>query len=343
MGLLAVRVVLGVVFALAAAGKLADRHGARTTLVDTGIPERWAAPGAVLLPLAELAVAAALLVDSWARPGAAAAVALLAVFSGAVARNLAAGRTLDCHCFGRLHASPIGAATLVRNALLAALGSLVLVGGPGLGLGDSLAQIDGGFPAARLGLVGGTAVVAVAAAVGWFIVVARRQWRLLVRPGGRAPAGAARRRDAAAPAFTLASTSGPPATLEDLTGRGRPVLLVFTAAGCRPCLRLLPEVGRWQRDHADTLTVVVLAQGDVAVNRASAAPAAVSMLFDPDGSVARAYGCDATPGAVLVGADGTVHSLLAAGADQIRVVVSSAVAAHHRQREVRPVSAGADL
>jgi hypothetical protein len=216
VGLLAGRVVLGVVFGLAAAAKLADRVGARRALVDFGIPERFAIPGAVLLPLAELGVAGALLVGPWARPGAAGALALLVVFSVAVVLNLAAGREMDCHCFGQLHSSPIGAATLVRNGLLGVLSMLVVVEGPGLGVGDALARIGGRSTAADLGLAGGLALAAVAAVVGWlFLAAVRQQGRLLLRPSvlersfeGPGPA------PAPAPGFRLASVTGESVALE---------------------------------------------------------------------------------------------------------------------------------
>jgi hypothetical protein len=157
-------VVLGVVFGVAGAAKLADRVGSRTALVDFGIPTRFAAPGAVLLPLGELGVAAALLADPSARAGAAGALALLMVFSFVVALNLAAGRQLDCHCLGRLHSSPIGAATLVRNGLLGVLSALVMVGGPGTEAGDALDP----------GLTVGLALAAAAVGVGWRFLAVRR-------------------------------------------------------------------------------------------------------------------------------------------------------------------------
>jgi hypothetical protein len=120
------RLVLVAVFAAAAVAKLADPAGSRRALADLGIPERFTAAGSVLVPLAEVAVAGALLVRPWARLGAAAALALLVVFSVVVALNLAAGRRTECHCFGRLLSSRIGAATLVRNGLLAAVSALLL-------------------------------------------------------------------------------------------------------------------------------------------------------------------------------------------------------------------------
>jgi hypothetical protein len=178
--------VLVVVFGLAAAGKLADRAGGRRALVDLGIPERFTAAGAVLLPLAELAVAAALLVRPWARLGAAGALALLVLFSLVVALNLAAGRQTDCHCFGRLLSSRIGAATLVRNGMLALLSALLL-----------------GRPA------GGWALVGLAAVAGAVLLVAVRRRRVgLSIPGAASGTPSiSRRRALGLAAMTIAAAA----------------------------------------------------------------------------------------------------------------------------------------
>jgi uncharacterized membrane protein len=77
---------------------------------------------AVLVPLLELAVGVALLVPA-ARSGAAAAgAALLALYAGSIALNLARGRRdLACGCGGPDEARPIASWMVVRNLLLAAL------------------------------------------------------------------------------------------------------------------------------------------------------------------------------------------------------------------------------
>ena len=176
VGLVAGRMVLVVVFGMAAAGKLLDRAGSRRALAEFGIHERFTAAGALLLPLAELAVAGALLVRSWARLGAAGALALLVAFSVVVALNLAAGRRTECNCFGRLLASRIGAATLVRNGVLAALSVALILADGGSGSGDG---------AIRLELAAGLAAVAlVAAAAAGSVVSAtmRRKTPVVRRP-----------------------------------------------------------------------------------------------------------------------------------------------------------------
>jgi uncharacterized membrane protein YphA (DoxX/SURF4 family) len=107
--LLVARVFLALVFATAGVAKLADREGSRQAITDFGVPSALAAPLGLLLPLAELAVAASLLPGSTAWWG---ALGLLSVFVVDISINLARGRKPECHCFGQLHSAPAGWKTL---------------------------------------------------------------------------------------------------------------------------------------------------------------------------------------------------------------------------------------
>lgn len=120
------RLVLVVVFAVAAVGKLMDRPGTHGALVAFGVPEALAGPGALALPLAELAVSAFCLVGPVAVWGAMGALVLLAFFSTGIAASLMRGRRPDCHCFGQLHSAPAGPSTLARNAAFIVLAGVVL-------------------------------------------------------------------------------------------------------------------------------------------------------------------------------------------------------------------------
>src|SRR5215212_7524077 len=60
------RLLVAAVFILAGVAKLADRQGSRQAIIDFGVPSSLAAPLGLLLPLAELAVAATLLPASTA-------------------------------------------------------------------------------------------------------------------------------------------------------------------------------------------------------------------------------------------------------------------------------------
>jgi len=185
VALVAGRLVLVAVFGLAAVTKLLDRNGLRRALAEFGIPERFTAAGALLVPLAEAAVAAALLVRPWVRLGAAGALTLLVAFSVVVAWNLAAGRRTECNCFGRLLSSRIGAATLVRNGMLAALSALLL------------------------GSAGGWALAGMAAGAGAVVLVAIPRQRLGPSLPGAPPETAAisRRRALGLAALTLAAAA----------------------------------------------------------------------------------------------------------------------------------------
>ena len=77
--LLAARLLLAGVFAVAGVTKLLDRAGSRRALVDFGVPRSLAAPSSVVLPLLELTVAAALIPQTTAVYGAIGALALLLV------------------------------------------------------------------------------------------------------------------------------------------------------------------------------------------------------------------------------------------------------------------------
>jgi uncharacterized membrane protein YphA (DoxX/SURF4 family) len=130
--LLGARLGLAAVLASAGIAKLADRDGAREALTSFGVPARWAPPGAIALPLAELAVALALLPRASAWWAAVGALGLLALFSAAIGRALARGERPDCRCFGQLRAKPVGWATLARNAGFAGIAVLIV----GLGRHD---------------------------------------------------------------------------------------------------------------------------------------------------------------------------------------------------------------
>ncbi len=119
------------------------------------------------------------------------------------------------------------------------------------------------------------------------------------------------------------------------------MLLLFTDPKCAPCNALLPEIGTWQREHADRLTVAVVSRGDADANRAKSTEHGLkNVLLQQDREVSEAYQEAGTPGAVVVRPDGTIGSALAAGADAIRALVARTVgskaAAHVPAPAVHP-------
>jgi hypothetical protein len=116
------RAALALLFLAAAAHKLRDRRRFRATLAAYRLlPAALVPVAAALVPGVELAVAAALATPALPAAGPLAAAALLLVYAGAVAVNLARGRRhIDCGCGGPAARRPIGGWLVARNAALAA-------------------------------------------------------------------------------------------------------------------------------------------------------------------------------------------------------------------------------
>src|SRR5215207_2126243 len=293
---------------VAGASKLADCKGSREALVDFGVPSFLASPLGILLPLIELAAAAALIPAGTAWWGAVGALALLLMFVAGIGTNLALGRKPDCHCFGQLHSAPAGWKTLTRNGVLA--------------------------------LVAGLVVLRLFAVQWWFLVhLLRQNGRLLVRlealeamlgtGGGEAPSQNGAQRAAGlpvgtqAPSFSLPGLHGETLTLEALRASGKPVMLLFTDPDCGPCTALLPEIRRWQKEHAqEELTISLISLGSVEQNRAKSTEHGLrEVLLQKEWEVAHDYEAYGTPSAVLVGPDGKIASPLAQGSDAIKALV----------------------
>jgi methylamine dehydrogenase accessory protein MauD len=136
-----------------------------------------------------------------------------------------------------------------------------------------------------------------------------------------------------APDFLLPDLDGELVTLADLRAPGLPVLLLFSHPACGPCAALVPEVGRWRREHDGQLTVAIISGGDAEEDRARAEEHGLTrVLRDDEEDVADRYGATGTPMALLVGPDGRVESELVVGATAIGALVSSVVG--HSYEEV---------
>jgi hypothetical protein len=317
-------VLLTVVFATAAAGKLADQPGMRQTLAEFGMPARSLPSLAVLLPLAEAVTAISLLLASTARGGGIAALGLLSIFTAGVAAAMVRGRAPDCHCFGRLSSGPTGRRTLIRNALLAVPAALVVVYGPGESTGNWL---DKHPPAVALALVAGGALLALAE----LSLRLRRENQALRRD----LANLARSVEdstpepttgAPAPPFALASVEGPTTTRDTLLGRGYPTALVFLSPGCPSCSTMLPSLARWQATLADRLTIAPVVAGSPSdVREFTEGHGLENVLVDESLEVFRAYDAVATPSGLIVTADGTIASRTTATTFMIESLIRRAL------------------
>src|SRR5918997_4659523 len=153
------RLLLAAVFVVAGLAKLTDREGSRRAITDFGLPASLAAPMGILLPLAELAVAAALIPTASAFWGAVGALALLLLFIAGIGANLARGRRPDCHCFGQIHSAPAGWSTLARNVVLAGLAAFLVWRGLEGEVGPSVVGLLGSLSTAALLVLAGGMVV----------------------------------------------------------------------------------------------------------------------------------------------------------------------------------------
>jgi len=355
-GVLLARLVLAAVFLVAGTAKLADRAGSRQAMLDFGVPSGLAAPLGTLVPVAELITALALLPVGTARWGALGALVLLVLFTAAIALALARGTAPACRCFGQLSAAPVGPGTLVRNGILLAAAAFLTVGGwndPG----PSVVTLAGSLMTPGRLAAAGTAgaLLCGGALVVLMLEMLRQQGRILLRleaveqlvaagqMGPFAPAAAA---PATAPAGLPVGAPAPPFSLKDLAGAskdlpgllalGRPIVMMFVHPRCGPCEALMPQIAEWQRAADGVLTMPLISEGSLRENRAMAEKhGASSVLRQRRSEVGTAYRAFGTPSAVLVQADGTIASPVMSGAEAIRGLVDSALAAPSLPWEAR--------
>jgi methylamine dehydrogenase accessory protein MauD len=335
IALLITRLLLAVVFAVAGLAKLADPGGSRRALADFGVPAALAGPLGILLPLAELAVAAALVPSALAWWGALGALALLTLFVAGIGINLARGRAPDCHCFGQLHSAPAGPSTLARNAIFAAIAAFVVWRGPNAA-GPNLVGELGGLATAELaGLIGGLIVVLLVAAEGWILLqLLRQNGRLLVRLEAleaRLARGESHDHGTAeAPEPLPVGSPAPEFALPDLDGRerrlrdflGRPLLVIFFSPQCGFCQQMAPQLGQLP---ADGPRVLLISRGDPEEHRRMAAEHEwrCDVVLQREWEVHDAYRANGTPTGYLLDAEGRLASSLAIGADELLRLASS--------------------
>jgi peroxiredoxin len=127
-----------------------------------------------------------------------------------------------------------------------------------------------------------------------------------------------------APEFQLPGINGEKRSLQSLRAQGKDLLLVFSSPYCEPCHALAPKLGRWAREMEGTLNVFLVSRGTVRDNLAKLKEFDPSrILLQRDFEVSEAYDCNATPTAVVVGADGLIRSELAVGRETIQQLMAS--------------------
>ena len=355
LALLVIRLLLAAVFAVAGVAKLSDPKGSRQAIIDFGVPTGLASPLGILLPLAELVCAVALIPSATAWWGAVGTLALVLLFVAGIGINLARGRKPECRCFGQLHSAPAGWKTLARNGVLTALAGILVwqgwngdVGPSAVGWIGTLSTVQLPLLLGLLGaLLGALVLLGLLIAQWWLLLhLLRQNGRLLVRlealegrtasggvaaPSHNGVAAAAPPAEGLpvgehAPTFALEGLHGENLTLESLRSSGKPLMLLFTDPNCGPCTAMLPEIGRWQVEHAEKLTLSLISRGDSEENKTEASEHGLSnVLVQRDWEVCEAYEVKGTPSAVLIDPDGKVASPVAGGAEGIKGLLSHAV------------------
>ena len=332
--LLLARWGLAAVFVVAGFGKLNDLAHTRRIMTEFGVPASLTRPASVLLPLTELATAAALLPPGSARWGSLAALCLLVTFTAAIGWHLHRGRTPNCGCLGQIRSTPVGPATLARNGVLAA-GALLVVGADGGQIGGHVSAANPAF------VVASALMLAVLVGASWAAV---RQRRPSVAAGGVPRVHPQLARGLAvgdrAPGFELPDVDGKPVSLQALLSSSTPAVLVFVNPMCGPCRELLPSFAH-RRDGAGAPKLAFISTGGNAENRhLRGLRHAGPILLQHATEVAEAYGASATPSAVAVRSDGRIGSRLALGQAPVMELIEQAAGRSPKDR-VKPAQPGA--
>jgi peroxiredoxin len=354
---IAARMALAAIFIVAAAAKLRDRAGARQAVADFGLPAALVGPIAQSLPYSEIVLAIGLIPAAtswWAAWG---VFLMLAGFTTGMVVNLLRGRKPACHCFGEMDSAPIGWHSLIRNALLGIVALVIIVLGSGAGsaeLSDApsiASRVTGLTP---LGVVLAALGLLALLVEGFTLLRLRAQNAALTvrletleeraRMGVRASEPAALPAvglpiGATAPTFRLNDLTGQSVTLEALRAAGNPVMLLFTDPNCGPCQRLLPDVGLWQSEYGEEMTIALLSRGTVDENLAKTSAHGIrNVILQNDREVREAYRVAGTPSAVIIRYDGTIGSETAAGAEAITILATQALT---QAIHVSPATTGA--
>jgi peroxiredoxin/uncharacterized membrane protein YphA (DoxX/SURF4 family) len=336
--LLLIRLILVGIFSLAGIGKLLDLEGSEKAIKDFGVPEDLAKPFSVLLPVAEIFIAILLLFVQTSWLGAIGGFLLLLVFIGGMLVQMAKGNAPDCHCFGQIHSEPVSAKSLIRNTVFAVLAFVLIISGrenQGLSFFDSSNDSsEGNFMTLILSLA---TVGLLAAAVYFLKLISEQQTQIMRRieileltshegreierenlsnPYDGLPIGAS------APDFELPDVNGRNVAFEHLLARGKPMLFFFVSPNCNPCAALLPEIQAWNEELEDKINFVFISSGKAKENSDKFAAAnPKQILLQKDKEVSTLFGALWTPTALLINADGTIASRVAAGDAAIRELV----------------------
>lgn len=311
--------LLAGVLLVAGGAKLFDVAGTRRSVAELGLPRFLGWPAAIAVPPLELALAAGLLVEATSRAAAGVAAGLFGAFAAVLAVAALRGRQASCGCFGRLHEARAGYRAAARSGVLALVAASVAVTPAG--------ELDWRELAIGLAVAG-----ALVQGVLW-IVLLRRYGRSLRRIDELTSAGEGEpdpvlRPGDAMPPFVLPHVDGGRRSLGDLLAPGLPALLVLTDERCPSCATLYPDLGRWQAEHGDRVTIAVLGLGSAEALTALAEEHDLATVLVADHDTFASLGVEATPAALVVEPDGRVAQTLRYGAIDVEMLLLDIVEAH---------------
>jgi hypothetical protein len=89
---------------------------------------------------------------------------------------------------------------------------------------------------------------------------------------------------------------------------------------------LLPDIGRWQEEHANRLTLSLVSRGEAEENEAKTQEHALkNVVLQKDWEVSESYEVRGTPSAVLISPEGKISSPVTGGAEGVRGLLSYAM------------------
>lgn len=336
--LLLLRLGLAGVMALAGVAKLADLDGSRKAFEGFGVPASLTRVGPILLSVAEIVIAGLLLFPGTSWLGAIGGLALLLLFIGQMAYQLAKGNAPDCHCFGQVYSAPVSATSVIRNVVFAVPAVVLVVRGRS---GQGSAITDPSVNVLELGL----GVVIIALLVGAIAVLRKilsRQNEILkhievmeivardgatvereeaANPNDGLPIGAV------VPQFEGKDIHGERVSLADLRSAGLPALFIFVSPNCTPCKSLIPEFKEWISSLEGKVRFAFFSTGTAADNiEKFGEDIAKLMILQDDREVAKLLRANWTPTAIFMDSGGRVASHTTAGDAAIRSLMDSVMA-----------------
>lgn len=310
-----IRALMAAVFAVAAIAKFAGHRSSRRSLEEFGFRPEVSKVLATVLPIAEMVVAAMLLIPGAARIGSLAAFTLVCGFTTVILYNLILGRRPECNCFGQIHSSRIGSGTLVRNAFLALAAMFLTI--PAFGITLNIWVIIAFTMALILALLARTL---------------ERQQDILERisevedgsPAARSlpeplPLGSA------APDFRLERLDGAEVALKDILASAQTSIFIFLSNNCGPCIELMPSISHWHGNQSRKTNLVVIGgSSENGFRKRLGKLRADWILLDGERQISRDYRATMSPAAVLIRPDGSIGSAVAFGETEITSLVEHA-------------------